>query len=147
VVVVYVGAVAVLFLFVVMMLDINLLGLREGMQRYLPVGAALAVVLVIEMGVLFANWSFAGEAMTLRAAPTPDVAEVNNTEALGNLLYTQYVYLFQVSGLILFVAMIGAIVLTLRVNPNVRRQSIGRQVYRPKEDVLAVRQVRNRGGI
>jgi NADH-quinone oxidoreductase subunit J len=147
VVVVYVGAVAVLFLFVVMMLDINLLGLREGMQRYLPVGAALAVVLVIEMGLLFANWSFAGEAMTLRAAPTPDVAEVNNTEALGNLLYTQYVYLFQVSGLILFVAMIGAIVLTLRVNPNVRRQSIGRQVHRPKDEVLAVRQVRNRGGI
>ncbi|WP_299444556.1 NADH-quinone oxidoreductase subunit J [uncultured Rhodospira sp.] len=147
VIVVYVGAVAVLFLFVVMMLDINLLGLREGMLKYLPIGAALGVVLVVEIGLLAVDWTFASEAMTLRAAPTPDVAEVSNTEALGNLLYTQYVYLFQVSGLILFVAMIGAIVLTLRVNPNVRRQAISRQISRPKSEVVAVRQVRNREGI
>jgi NADH-quinone oxidoreductase subunit J len=147
VVVVYVGAVAVLFLFVVMMLDINMLGLREGLLRYLPVGAAIAVVLAAEVIALFVNWSVAPEAMTLRAAPTPDLAEVSNTEALGNLLYTQYVYLFQVSGLVLFVAMIGAIVLTLRVNPQVRRQAISTQISRPKSEILAVEKVRSRGGI
>jgi NADH-quinone oxidoreductase subunit J len=147
VVVVYVGAVAVLFLFVVMMLDINMLGLREGLLRYLPVGAAITVVLAAEVIALFVNWSVAPEAMTLRAAPTPDLAEVSNTEALGNLLYTQYVYLFQVSGLVLFVAMIGAIVLTLRVNPQVRRQAISTQISRPKSEILAVEKVRSRGGI
>ena len=147
VVVVYVGAVAVLFLFVVMMLDINMLGLREGLLRYLPVGAAIAAVLVVEAMVLFLDWTIAGEAMALRAAPTPDVAETSNTEALGNLLYTQYIYFFQVAGLVLFVAMIGAIVLTLRVNPSVRRQNIGAQVTRRKDQVLAVRKVRSREGI
>ncbi|MBB4286592.1 NADH-quinone oxidoreductase subunit J [Roseospira goensis] len=147
VVVVYVGAVAVLFLFVVMMLDINMLSLREGMLQYVPVGAAIAIILAVEVGLLFLDWSFAGEAMSLRAAPTPDAGEVTNTEALGNLIYTQYVYLFQVAGLVLLVAMIGAIVLTLRINPNVRRQDIGRQISRPKSQVLAVRKVRSRGGI
>jgi len=147
VVVVYVGAVAVLFLFVVMMLDINMLSLREGLLRYLPIGAAIALVLVVEAAILFMDWTIAGEAMSLRAAPTPDVAETGNTEALGNLIYTRYVYFFQVAGLVLFVAMIGAIVLTLRVNPNVRRQDIGAQVTRRKDQVLAVRKVRSRGGI
>lgn len=147
VIVVYVGAVAVLFLFVVMMLDINMLGLREGFLRYLPIGAAIALVLVVEATILFLDWTIAGEAMTLRAAPTPDVAETSNTEALGNLIYTRYVYFFQVAGLVLFVAMIGAIVLTLRVNPTVRRQDIGAQISRRKDQVLAVRKVRGREGI
>jgi len=147
VVVVYVGAVAVLFLFVVMMLDINTLGLHEGLLRYVPIGAAIAIVLAVEVITLFTTWTMAPDAMTLRAAPTPDVAAVTNTEALGNVLYTQYVYLFQVAGLVLFVAMIGAIVLTLRVNPRVRKQSIATQVHRPKSDVLAVEKVRSRGGV
>jgi NADH-quinone oxidoreductase subunit J len=147
VVVVYVGAVAVLFLFVVMMLDINMLSLREGLLRYLPIGAAIALVLVVEATILFMDWTIAGEAMTLRAAPIPDVTQVSNTEALGNLIYTRYVYFFQVAGLVLFVAMIGAIVLTLRVNPTVRRQDIGAQVNRRKDQVLAVRKVRGREGV
>ncbi|KAA5604764.1 NADH-quinone oxidoreductase subunit J [Roseospira marina] len=147
VVVVYVGAVAVLFLFVVMMLDINFLSLREGLLRYLPIGAAIAIVLTAEVVALFLDWSIAPDAMTLRAAPTPDIAQVTNTKALGDLIYTHYVFLFQVAGLILFVAMIGAIVLTLRVNPNVRRQTIGAQVSRPKSEILAVEKVRSRGGI
>jgi len=147
VVVVYVGAVAVLFLFVVMMLDINTLGLREGLLRYVPIGAAIAIVLAAEVITLFMSWTMAPDAMALRAAPTPDVAAVTNTEALGNVLYTQYIYLFQVAGLVLFVAMIGAIVLTLRVNPRVRKQSIGAQVHRPKSDVLAIEKVRSRGGV
>ncbi|MQX35083.1 NADH-quinone oxidoreductase subunit J [Roseospira navarrensis] len=147
VVVVYVGAVAVLFLFVVMMLDINMIGLREGLLRYLPIGAAIAIVLAVEVIALFMDWTMAPEAMSLRAAPVPDIAEVTNTEALGNLIYTRYVYLFQIAGLILFVAMVGAIVLTLRVNPQVRRQSIATQISRPKSEILAVEKVRSRGGI
>jgi len=147
VVVVYVGAVAVLFLFVVMMLDINFLGLREGLLKYLPFGAALAVILAVEVIVLFLDWSLAGEAMTLRAAPAPDAAEVSNTEALGNLIYTQYVYLFQVAGLLLLVGMVGAIVLTHRPSPSVRRQRIAEQVHRPRDQVLEVKTMRSRGGI
>ncbi len=147
VVVVYVGAVAVLFLFVVMMLDINFLSLREGLLKYLPFGAALAAILAVQVIVLFLDWSLAGEAMTLRAAPAPDLAEVSNTEALGNLIYTQYVYLFQVAGLLLLVGMVGAIVLTHRPSPSVRRQKIGEQVHRPRDQVLDVKTVRSRGGI
>ncbi|MBB4265027.1 NADH-quinone oxidoreductase subunit J [Roseospira visakhapatnamensis] len=147
VVVVYVGAVAVLFLFVVMMLDINFLGLREGFLKYMPFGAALAVILAVEVVILFLDWTLAGEAMALRAAPIPDVSQVSNTEALGNLIYTQYVYLFQVSGLLLLVAMVGAIVLTHRTSPSVRRQRIADQVHRRREQVLDVKSVRSRGGI
>jgi len=147
VVVVYVGAVAVLFLFVVMMLDINFLGLREGYLKYLPFGAALALILAVEVIALFLDWGLASEAMALRGAPTPDLGDVSNTEALGNLLYTQYIYLFQVAGLILLVGMVGAIVLTHRTTPGVRRQRIAEQVHRPREQVLEVKTVRSRGGI
>ena len=110
--IVYVGAVAVLFLFVVMMLDIDFAELRGGFQRYLPVGATVGAVLFLELVIVLGGWKFAPDATTLRFSPTP--ANVSNTAALGRLLYTDYVFLFQAAGLLLLVAMIGAIVLTLR---------------------------------
>ena len=127
-VIVYVGAVAVLFLFVVMMLDIDFTQLREGFQRYAPIGAIIGAILLIELLMVVTTWRFAPEAMTLRLNPTP--AGVTNAEALGRILYTDYIYLFQACGLILLVAMIGAIVLTLRDRPGTRRQNVGEQIAR-----------------
>src|SRR5215471_8579278 len=121
-VVVYVGAVAVLFLFVVMMLDIDFTALRSGFMRYLPLGAVLAIVMGAEFVYVVSLWQFAGGASQVRALPVPQ--GVSNTEALGRILYTDYIFYFQTAGLILLVAMIGAIVLTLRHRPNVKRQSI-----------------------
>ena len=128
-VIVYVGAVAVLFLFVVMMLDIDFARLREGFQRYLPIGAAVGLVLLVELGLVLWGWNFADQAGEFRLAPNPGGA-VTNTEALGLLLYTDYVYLFQAAGVILLVAMICAIVLTLRGRPAMRRQNIAEQIAR-----------------
>ncbi|GGJ20432.1 NADH-quinone oxidoreductase subunit J [Neoroseomonas lacus] len=127
-VIVYVGAVAVLFLFVVMMLDIDFTQLREGFQRYAPIGAIIGAILLIELLMVVTTWRFAPEAMTLRLNPMP--AGVTNAEALGRILYTDYIYLFQACGLILLVAMIGAIVLTLRERPGTRRQNVGEQIAR-----------------
>jgi len=128
-VIVYVGAVAVLFLFVVMMLDIDFARLREGFQRYAPFGAVVGGILFLELLLVLGAWSFADQVGELRLAPSPGGA-VTNTEALGRLIYTDYVYLFQAAGLILLVAMIGAIVLTLRDRPGTRRQDIGAQIAR-----------------
>ncbi len=127
-VIVYVGAVAVLFLFVVMMLDIDFAQLREGFQRYAPFGAVIGGILLLELLMAVSVWRFAPEAATLRLNPSPE--GVTNAEALGRILYTDYIYLFQAAGLILLVAMIGAIVLTLRERPGTRRQDIGAQVSR-----------------
>ncbi|MBB5691047.1 NADH-quinone oxidoreductase subunit J [Roseomonas alkaliterrae] len=127
-VIVYVGAVAVLFLFVVMMLDIDFAQLREGFQRYAPFGAVIGGILLIELFMAVTVWRFAPEAATLRLNPNPE--GVTNAEALGRILYTDYIYLFQAAGLILLVAMIGAIVLTLRDRPGTRRQDIAAQVSR-----------------
>ena len=113
-VIVYVGAVAVLFLFVVMMLDVNFAELKQGMAEAMPIGLLIGVVLTVELGLVFGHWAFADAAPELRQAAAPMPADVQNTDALGRLIYTEYVYLFQAAGLILFVAMIGAIVLTLR---------------------------------
>lgn len=146
-VVVYVGAVAVLFLFVVMMLDINITMMREGFMKYLPVGAFIGVVLLVELALVYGGWTMSPQAEALRLAPTPDIAEVNNTEALGRILYTQYVYVFQASGLVLLVAMIGSIVLTLRRRPGVRKQDISTQVNRRKEDTVEVVKVPTGKGI
>ena len=137
-VIVYVGAVAVLFLFVVMMLDVNFAQLREGYQRYAPIGAAVGVVLFAELILVLGGWRFAPEAATLRLAITPEIGEIDNTTALGRLIYTDYVFLFQAAGLILMVAMIGAIVLTHRERTGVRRQSIARQNARAVADTLEV---------
>ena len=146
-VVVYVGAVAVLFLFVVMMLDINFAALRQGFLQYLPIGALIGVVLLAELVFVFASWSFAPDAAAVSIAPTPLIAQVSNTQALGRLLYTQYVYLFQVAGMILLVAMVGAIVLTLRHREGVRRQKIGDQVARRRENTIEVVKVPSGSGI
>ncbi|WP_372622075.1 NADH-quinone oxidoreductase subunit J [Falsiroseomonas sp.] len=127
-VIVYVGAVAVLFLFVVMMLDVDFSALRQGFQRYAPVGGVVGAILLLELLLVFGTWQFASDAAGFRLNPTP--AGVDNTRALGRILYTDYVWLFQLSGLILLVAMIGAIVLTLRGKPTSKRQDIGRQVAR-----------------
>jgi NADH-quinone oxidoreductase subunit J len=144
-VIVYVGAVAVLFLFVVMMLDINFAELRGGFQRYAPVGAAIGVVLLVELGAVIGGWKFAPEAVTLRMAPLPD--NISNTAALGDLLYTQYILLFQVAGLVLLVAMIGAIVLTVRDRRASRKQSIRIQTSRTVAETLEIVSVKLGAGV
>jgi NADH-quinone oxidoreductase subunit J len=146
-VVVYVGAVAVLFLFVVMMLDINVVMIREGFLKYLPVGALIGIILLIELAVVFGGWTMAPQADALRVLPAPDPSQITNTEALGMVLYTNYVYLFQASGLVLLVAMIGAIVLTLRRRPGVRKQKISDQVNRDAKDTVVMVQVESGKGL
>ncbi len=146
-VVVYVGAVAVLFLFVVMMLDINITVIREGFLKYLPVGALVGVILLAELAVVFAGWTMAPGAEALRTAPTPDMSEISNVEALGAIMYTDYVYLFQAAGLVLLVAMIGAIVLTLRRRPGVRKQNISDQVKRTAKDTVTLVQAPSGKGL
>jgi len=133
-VIVYVGAVAVLFLFVVMMLDINFAQLREGFQRYLPIGATVGAILLIELGLVLGGWSLAPQSSGLRAAPMNPA--VSNTVQLGRIIYTDYILLFQAAGLVLLVAMIGAIVLTLRDRSSSRHQSIATQVDRLPADTL-----------
>jgi len=133
-VIVYVGAVAVLFLFVVMMLDVNFAELRSGYQRYLPVGATIGLILLAELAGVAWGWRMAPEAATLRFAPNP--VAVHNTAALGRLIYTDYILLFQAAGLILLVAMIGAIVLTHRERKTSRHQSIRLQTERTAEETL-----------
>ena len=132
-VIVYVGAVAVLFLFVVMMLDVNFAELRSGFQRYLPVGAAVGVVLFVELAALYLGWSITPTAATLRLSPAP---AMSNTQALGDILYTDYIFLFQAAGLVLLVAMIGAIVLTLRDRKTSRHQNIAHQTARTVAETL-----------
>jgi NADH-quinone oxidoreductase subunit J len=134
-VVVYVGAVAVLFLFVVMMLDVDFSELRQGAQQYLLPGLVVGGLLALELIFVVAmRWGFASQAVMAAATP----AGVSNTVALGHILYTDYVYYFEVAGLILLVAMIGAIVLTLRHRPGVRRQSVWKQVSRTTENSMDV---------
>ena len=129
-IVVYVGAVAVLFLFVVMMLDVDFAELREGFLQYLPVGALIAIVLVIELIAVLGASVISPEAAATAVQPIPNMAEVSNIQAIGDLLYTRYIFFFQLAGMVLLVAMIGAIVLTLHHKPNVRRQDISEQVNR-----------------
>ena len=145
-VVVYVGAVAVLFLFVVMMLDIDFAQLRSGFARYLPIGGAIAGLLTIEM-VMVATAVAKGGAASLNDAPmTPD-RSVSNAEAIGQVLYTDYIYFFQAAGLVLLVAMIGAIVLTLRHKPHVKRQVIADQVARTPATGMRIVQIKPGEGI
>jgi len=143
-VIVYVGAVAVLFMFVVMMLDINFTELRQGFLNYLPIGGVIGLILLAELVLVFAGWAVAPGAHAAAAAPTPAIAAITNTKALGALFYTRYVYLFQTAGLILLVAMIGAIVLTLRTRKGVRKQRIADQVGRGR--TVELRDVATRGG-
>jgi NADH-quinone oxidoreductase subunit J len=146
-VVVYVGAVAVLFLFVVMMLDIDFAELRQGMINYLPVGATIGLILLVELVLVVAGWSISPDLLKTVTAPTPPLADVTNTEALGRILYTKYIYYFQAAGLVLLVSMIGAIVLTLRHKPNVKRQSVSEQVARGPATAIEIRNVKPGQGI
>lgn len=146
-VIVYVGAVAVLFLFVVMMLDINFVELRSGVLQYLPIGALVGFILLAELLVVAGGWVIVPEAASVAAAPIPPIEQVTNTEAIGQLIYTKYIYLFQASGLVLLVAMIGAIVLTLRTRAGVRRQKIADQVARRPGDAIEVVKVTTGSGI
>ena len=137
--IVYVGAVAVLFLFVVMMLDVDFAALRAGMATFMPVGLMIALVLLVQLAFAFGAWEVNDEALALRQAVAPAPEVVDNTTALGMLIYTKYVFLFQMAGLVLLVAMVGAIVLTLRKRVAVKRQDVLVQMYRdPKEAVHLV---------
>jgi NADH-quinone oxidoreductase subunit J len=135
-VIVYVGAVAVLFMFVVMMLDVNFAKLREGFQRYAPVGAIVAAVLFVELALVVSGWSIAPGAAGARLFPTP--TGVTNTQALGELIYTKYLVLFQLAGVILLVAMIGAIVLTHRERRRAKTQNLDLQHARVPADTLVM---------
>lgn len=146
-VIVYVGAVAVLFLFVVMMLDIDFADLRKGAMQYIPVGLVFGGVLLFEMVAIYSFWQFSDTAQSNLALPTSDFVDIPNAEALGMVLYTDFVFAFQVSGLILFIAMIGAIVLTHRTRPGIRKQKISEQQARKASDVLEIKKVTPGTGI
>ncbi|KFC69024.1 NADH-quinone oxidoreductase subunit J [Bosea sp. LC85] len=144
-VVVYVGAVAVLFLFVVMMLDVDFAEFRQGFLNYLPVGVLVGLVFLIELLLVVGAWVIDPKIVSTPVAAIP--TNISNTEALGQVLYTQYVYYFQAAGLVLLVAMIGAIVLTLRDRPGVKRQNVVAQNARTKETAMDVRKVPSRAGL
>src|SRR3954464_2729133 len=146
-VVVYVGAVAVLFLFVGFMLDVDFADLRQGSLQYLPVGALVGLILLAELVLVLGTWTIAPDTAQTITAPIPPVASTTNTEALGQVLYTRYIYYFQAAGIVLLVAMIGAIVLTLRHKPNVRRQNIADQVARTKATAIEIVKVRPGQGL
>jgi NADH-quinone oxidoreductase subunit J len=146
-VVVYVGAVAVLFLFVVMMLDVDFAEFREGYLQYLPVGALVGIVFLAELLLVVGGWTISPDIAQTITAPIPPVASTTNTEALGHVLYTRYIYYFQAAGLVLLVAMIGAIVLTLRHKPHIRRQKVADQVARTKASAIEIVKVRPGQGV
>jgi NADH-quinone oxidoreductase subunit J len=146
-IVVYVGAVAVLFLFVVMMLDVDFTELRQGFLTYLPIGVVVGGILLAELLVVVGAWAIEPGVANFITAPIPPAADVNNTQAIGLVLYTRYVYFFQAAGLILLVAMVGAIVLTLQHKPNVRRQNIADQVARRPSTAIEVVKVKSGQGL
>ncbi|MEY8881214.1 NADH-quinone oxidoreductase subunit J [Donghicola sp. XS_ASV15] len=144
-VIVYVGAVAVLFLFVVMMLDVDFAELKAGMAKYLPVALLIAVILMMQFAMAFGAWDSSELAEGLRAAPV--AADTQNTAQLGGLIYDKYFLLFQLAGLILLVAMIGAIVLTLRHRPDVKRQNVLAQMYRDPAKAMELKDVKPGQGL
>jgi NADH-quinone oxidoreductase subunit J len=146
-IVVYVGAVAVLFLFVVMMLDVDFAELRQGVLQYLPFGLLMGAIFLAELLFVVGAWTINGQMAQSIAAPIPPLSSVSNTQALGLVLYTKYVYFFEVAGLILLVSMIGAIVLTLHHRVRVRRQDIGAQVARTPATAIDIRNVQPGQGI
>jgi NADH-quinone oxidoreductase subunit J len=145
-VVVYVGAVAVLFLFVVMMLDVDFVRLREGYARYLPLAAIVAGVLLAEM-IIISLAVVSGGAAAEVTGPAVATADTSNVEAIGRVLYTDYVYFFQAAGIVLLIAMIGAIVLTLRHKPNIKRQNVADQVGRDAKTAMEVKSVQTGAGV
>ncbi|MBZ0162983.1 MAG: NADH-quinone oxidoreductase subunit J [Notoacmeibacter sp.] len=145
--VVYVGAVAVLFLFVVMMLDVDFAEMKSGALQYAPIGALVGIVLLGELVVVLGGYAFTPDLAGSVALPTPDIAARHNTAALGDILYTDYIYYFQIAGIVLLVAMIGAIVLTLHHRENIKRQSISVQVGRDPATAIEIKKVETGKGI
>lgn len=141
-VIVYVGAVAVLFLFVVMMLDVDFAELRSGFNSYLPVGALIGLVLLMELVIVIGPWE-----IKQAATAAGEANKLTNTEAIGQLLYTKYIYFFEVAGLVLLVAMVGAIVLTLRHKEGVRRQDVAAQVARDPKAAIEIKNVEPGAGM
>jgi len=146
-VIVYVGAVAVLFLFVVMMLDVDFAELNAEMARFMPLALVIGVVILTELAMAFGDWLPAEHAEALRAHVTPAASELQNTAALGQIIYDDYFLLFQLAGMILLVAMIGAIVLTLRHRKNVKRQDVLAQMYRDPAAALEMVDVKPGQGL
>ena len=145
-VVVYVGAVAVLFLFVVMMLDVDFVRLREGYATYLPLAAIVAGILLAEM-IMISIVVVQGGAAADAVAPSAATPDASNVEVIGRVLYTDYIYFFQAAGIVLLIAMIGAIVLTLRHKPNIKRQNVARQVGRDAKTAMEVKSVTTGAGV
>lgn len=145
--IVYVGAVAVLFLFVVMMLGINFSQMKQSVAQYFPLVALVAVIMVLQLGMVVGVWQFSDSAPVLREAAFPESQSISNTKALGQVIYTDFVLVFQISGLILLVAMIGAIVLTLRQRPGVRKQDVLKQIYRTREESVSLKNVKPGQGV
>ena len=145
--IVYVGAVAVLFLFVVMMLDVDFAELKAGMAKYMPMAILIGVILLLQLGMIFGTWTMSDGAELARRAVTPDASQVENTRALGMLIYDDYILLFQLAGLILLVAMIGAIMLTLRHRKNIKRQDVLAQMYRDPAKALEMVDVKPGQGL
>jgi len=143
--IVYVGAVAVLFLFVVMMLNVNFKELRAGFLNYLPFGSLIGLVLLIEIGMMIGTWKYKDS--FIKTSEIQINNNLTNTEAIGNVLYTDYIHYFQISGLILLVAMIGAILLTFRQKENLKRQDITKQVSRERDDGVSLEDVESFKGV
>ena len=146
-IVVYVGAVAVLFLFVVMMLDVDFAELREGLLNYLPIGGVVGIILLVELLFVVGAWAINPAVPKAITAPIPSASDISNTQALGLVLYTRYVYFFEAAGVILLVAMIGAIVMTLQHKPNVKRQTIAEQLARRRSNAIDVVKVKSGQGL
>ena len=146
-IVVYVGAVAVLFLFVVMMLDVDFAELRQGFLNYLPAGALVGAVMLVELLIVVGAWVIGPDVAKAVTSPIPLSSDISNTQALGLVLYTRYVYYFEASGIILLVAMVGAIVLTLQHKPNVRRQNFAAQVARSRASAIDIVKVKSGQGL
>ncbi len=146
-IVVYVGAVAVLFLFVVMMLDVDFVEMRQGFLQYMPIGGLIGLILLLELIAVLAGTAISPQLASSAPVPIPPIAETSNIEAIGQLLYTKYVYFFQAAGMILLVAMIGAIVLTLHHKEGVKRQNVSDQVARDPKTAIEVRKVESGKGI
>lgn len=146
-IVVYVGAVAVLFLFVVMMLDVDFAELRQGFLNYLPVGFLVGAILLAELLFIVGAWVIGPGVPKAITTPIPATSAISNTQALGLVLYTRYVYFFEAAGVILLVAMIGAIVMTLHHRPDVKRQNVGAQVARRRANAIDVVRVKSGEGL
>jgi NADH-quinone oxidoreductase subunit J len=146
-IIVYVGAVLVLFLFVVMMLDVDFAQLRQGFLQYLPIGAFIGIIVLVELLLVVVTWTIGPDVRHAIAAPIPPLTKTPNTEALGHVLYTRYIYFFQAAGVVLLVAMVGAIVLTLHHKPKVKRQIISDQIARTRRTAIEIVKVRPGQGL